>query len=186
MIKKISQIAAYSILCVLVLSIIMCAIIKVDNKPQMETGYSIQVTDTEATNIGEKISDEYVEKFNKKMNDSFKISVLYALFSGKINNRVTMSTSTTLPTFSGYKVQLIYTEEKTLYDNGKAVNKSNGSSDTVKYDTIVFSVLSQKNLSKVDVYYYLHTQSGNYYKFSTVANFDDLYNFIAELPNIKK
>ena len=184
--KKISQIAAYSVICIFVLAIIACGIIKVDNKPKMEAGYSIQITDTEATNIGEKISDENVIVFNKKFNESFKISVLYALFSGRLNNKVEMvGTESNLPTFNGYKVQLIYNEENTLYDNGKVVTKSNGSSEAVKYDTVVLSV-SQNNLNNVDLYYYLHTESNKYYKFSTIANFDELYNFIAELPNFKK
>ena len=182
--KKISQIIAFSVLAVVVLAIVLCAVIKLDYMPQMklpEYPEVIQITDGEAGAITQSLTGDEYKTFVKKFNDSFKLSVLYSLFSGKLGKSISSPKKVTSVTKGGYQVVFMFSSEQVLKDNGKEVTIANNSSETVKFTRLQFYVQPEKGLNE-DVTLYFYTDSSSYYAVTTMANFDDLYNFIKEIP----
>lgn len=190
MVKKISQIAAYTLLCAIVVAVITCAIVKVGYKPTLakmnfETD-KILITDTEvSTNVESYFEEESYKDFLNKFDNAFKQSVLNSLFAGNLGEKPVMKKLDKLPTFYGFKVKFILNEEAELYNNNKIVNVADNSTESVKYNRVVFNVLENKGLTQTSIIYYLNTEE-EYYQFTTLANFDSLYNFIADMPMFTK
>lgn len=187
--KRISQILGYAVLSIVVVAVILCAVIKLDFKPTMQKlnfgPDQIQIKDSEGTAQGGSIGDkdEY-KKFVSKYNDSFKLTVFYSLFSGKLNAKIDKSEQSGLPSFSGYQVTFIYKDSYVLYYEGKQVTTADNSSDKVKYNRITFDVQEDKGLTTTYIYYYNSSNSNSYTRFTTTANFDGLYKYIGELKSI--
>lgn len=185
--KKISQIVAYSVLGVVVLGLVLCAIIKLNFRPEIRMpmvadGDKIQISVSGTSKV--ESSDENIKynTFLNKFDDSFKLTILYSLFSGKIGSELEIKETTSAPSFSGFKVQFIYAETQTLTKNGKEVTSGAVNSNTpVKYNTVVFDVTDAKGLGQVNLYCYINGDD-SYYRINTIANFDGLYNYISEIP----
>jgi len=186
--KRISQIIAFCVLAAVVLSVVFCAIIKIDFMPQMklpEYPEVIQITDAEAGGIYESLSEDTYKNFVIKFNDSFKLSVLNSLFSGKIGKKIEtpVYTSKNPNTISGsgYQVLFVFAEEQTLKDNGKEVTVAKNSTETVKFNRLKFYVEADKGLNE-NITLYFYNNLSYYYSIKTMANFDALYNFIKDIP----
>lgn len=184
--KKISQIIAYFLLGAVVVGLILCAIIKVSYKPEISgltysNGDRIEISVSGTTMID--CSDENInyEKFNKIFNNSFKLTILYSLFSGHLNDEVNVDEkiTTNKPTFVGYKVEFIYATEQVLKNNGKEVALYENSNKPITYTSIVFDVAEDKGLTEVTMY--LELSGVKFKPVKTIANFDNLYTYISEL-----
>ena len=184
--KKISQIIAYSVLSVVVLGLVLCAIIKINFRPEINlplvaNGDKIQIS-LEGTAKVES-SDENInyKEFLNKFDDSFKLTVLYSVFSGKLGSELDIEETKTAPVYNGFKVQFIYTETQTLKKDGKEVTSGAVNSNTpVTFNSLVFDVADAKGLGEVNMYFYTSGEEG-YYKVTTIANFDELYKYISAI-----
>ena len=184
--KKISQIVAYSVLGLVVIGLILCSILKINFMPEIkipttETIGKIQITTTNGTAFVESSNENInVQKFSSTFEDSFKLTVLYSLFSGKISNEQTIQQQASAPSFSGYKVQFIYNESQTLKKDGKNVPIADNATTPITYNRAVFDVKEGNGLTSASIYFYTNGES-KYYKLTTIANFDNLYTYISNL-----
>lgn len=184
--KKISSLVLYLVLGVVVLGLVLCAIIKINFKPELQVPIAnsvgqIQISANNGTSKNEANKESIdVEKFNNKFNSSFELSILYSLFSGKIGNSMKLEKQTTVPSVTGYKVEFIYTEDAVLVINGKEQTIATNSTTPIKYNRVVFGVEEGKGLKGINFYYYINGEK-EYYKVTTIGNFDSLYNYISTL-----
>ena len=191
--SKISQIITYSILAVLVVGIILCAIIPISFKPQLaefKFGQDIiSLSHKEQTNaFGDVDSEEEYKQFKQHFDDSFKLTIMYSLFSGKIGNAQKGDSNPTTetkngkkvsPQFDGYTVVISYhsINAQNIKLNGKDVASASNNSAPRTFNTVTFSVQEGRGLAETDLYFYTNGKE-DYYKITTLANFDNLYNFI--------
>lgn len=185
--KKISQIIAYSLLGVVVLAFVLTATIKKDFAPNIivptyeSKGIEIkQAGLAKYDGLGD--NDNY-NKFVKEYNSSFKLTILYSIFSGEISRtQAVTNIGKTAPSIdSGYVVTFNYPENQVLKSNGKVYYESTNSDTKTLYKKVFFVVENGKGLVSKNIYFYSEANS-SYYKLTTLANFDNLYNFIVELP----
>lgn len=185
--KKISQIVAYSVLGVVVLGLVLCAIIKVNFRPEINlpiiaNGDKIQISLDGTAKVESSDDNIKYKQFLNKFDDSFKLTILYSVFSGRIGSELEIEETTTAPTYNGFKVQFIYTETQTLKKDGKAVTSGAVNSNTpVTFNTLIFDVAEGRGLGEVSLYFYTNGEE-EYYKVTTIANFDSLYTYISEIP----
>ena len=153
--NRIGQIIAFCALALVVVAVVLCAVIKIDYMPQMKLPQYpevIQITDTEAGAISKAITDDDFNTFTTKFNDSFKFSVIYSIFSGKIGKsigspkKVTKGVSTISKT-GDYKVMFMFNEEQVLKDKGKDVTLAINSNEKVTFNRVMFFVQAEKGLS---------------------------------------
>lgn len=183
--KKISQIVTYSLLGVVVLGFILCSIIKINFRPEMKLPTTadndkIQISVSGTAKV--ESSDENInyKTFTSKFDDSFKLTILYSLFSGKIGNEMVIDETKSEPSYTGYKVQFIYAQTQTLKKDGKEVPIADNSNTPITYNSVVFDVPQDKGLVETNIYFY-NTSETNYYKLTVFANFDNLYTYISEI-----
>ena len=185
--KKISQIVMYSVLGIVVLGLILCSIIKINFKPEMQVPVTTAVgkiqieTSTGTSAVDSSNENINTQKFADKFNSSFELTILYSVFSGKISNEIQIDKQTNAPSFSGFKVQFIYAESHTLKKGGKDVMVADNSNTPIKYNRVLFDVTSGGGLKKTSIYFYTNGET-NYYKLTTIANFDELYKYISNMP----
>ena len=79
------------------------------------------------------------------------------------------------------EVQFIYAESHTLKKGGKDVMVADNSNTPIKYNRVLFDVTSGGGLKKTSIYFYTNGET-NYYKLTTIANFDELYKYISNMP----
>ena len=184
--KKISQFIAYGLVGLLAVAVILCAIIKLDYKPEMQmpnlnAGEKIQIE-----KVGTSMVDAYNDninatKFIKEFENSFKLTVLHSLFSGNINNAInTEKQAVTSPTFNEYQVMFVYNETQTLTQNGEPVYIADNSSTPITYDKVFFSVYETNGVETVTLYFY-NKATKKYKPVETIANFDGLYDMIQNM-----
>lgn len=184
--KKISQIIAYSVLGLIVVGLILCSIIKLDFKPSVQVPQTeiigkVQISATDGTSKVDSNNENInIEKFSKEFNNAFKLTILYSVFSGKMGNEAKVDDVDSLPSLTGYKVEFIYNDEYTLKVNSKEVPVADNSSTMVKYNRVIFTVTEGAGLGNADLYFVINGQS-KYYKVSTIANFDKLYEHISNI-----
>ena len=183
--KKISQIVAYAILGVLVIGLVLTAVLKKSYAPNIAVpayeagGINISVPNTSKVDgLGKQ---EDYDEFVRLYNGSFELTLLYALFSGKISREQTIvNDGKTAPSFTaGFVVTFVYPEAQTLKANGSVWYESPSSPETL-YKKVIFAVFEGKGLSTTSIYFYNDTDK-NYYRLNTLANFDSLYEFISGL-----
>ena len=185
--KKISQIVAYTLLGVVVLGFVLCAIIKINfkpeiNMPNLANGDKIQISLTGTSKVESSDENIVYDKFMNKFNNSFELTVLYSVFSGKINSELDIQKTSIKPSYNGYKVQFIYSETQTLKKDGKDVTSDAVNSNTpVTFNRVLFDVAEGKGLGEVVLYFYTEGDS-LFYKVTTIANFDGLYSYISDIP----
>ena len=181
--NKIGLIITYSVLCVFVLAVALCAIIKVDYRPKMKltaSEVSIQINDAQVGSRNESISTEADKKdFIKEFNGCFKLTVLQALFSGNLNKKAVVTRNTSAPSFTnGYKVLFVFDEEgQDLIVNGKPFLIADNSNEAVKYNRMVFNVIEDSGFESVNLYFYANGGS-TYYQVTTLADFSGVYDVI--------
>lgn len=179
--KKISQIVAYLALGVVAVAVLLCAVIKINFKPKVavpvydvNSGITIEKVDGDVQGgllQNEKEHNEFVKKYN----NSFKLTVLYSIFSGKIGSETQVKTDLTSKSEAkGYEVKFNFVEPQTFeYED-----------ETIEYIRVYFSVEADKGLEEKTIW--LETEDGEYAKVITIANFNDLANYIAELNMFAK
>lgn len=185
--KKISQIVTYVILGVLVVGLVLTAVLKKSFAPNISVptytagGITISVPNMAKYEPLDK-QDNYNE-FVNLYNSSFELTILYSVFSGKISREQKIdNVGKTAPSYtSGYVVTFVYPTDQEIKVNGEIWHESVNSDTPTTYRQITFNVLNGKGLTTAYIYFY-NSDEGNYYKLTTLANFDNLYNFISELP----
>ena len=184
--NKIGLIITYSVLCVFILAVALCAIIRVDYRPKINltaSEVSIQINDAQVGARNEAISEEADKNnFIEEFNNSFKLTILQALFSGNLNKEATVTRNTSAPSFSdGYKVLFVFDEDgQDLIVNGKPFLIADNSSEAVKYNRMVFNVVENAGFGSVNLYFYANGGS-TYYQVTTLANFGEIYKTITNM-----
>ena len=185
--KKISQIVAYAILAVVVIGLVLTAVLKKSFAPNIEIpAHSAGGVEIRVPNMAkyEGLGDEEdYNEFVKLYNSSFELTILYSLFSGKISREQTITnTGKTSPSFtSGYVITFLYAEDQEIKVNGKVWHESVNSDKAITYKKVTFNIFEGKGLTTTFIYFY-NSENDSYYKLTTLANYDALYNFISELP----
>lgn len=187
--KKISIITAYTLLGFFVLTLILCAVININFRPEMKLpvyadGDQIEISVPGTSKYQSNKDEINYDKFVKKFNNSFKLTILYSLFSGHLGNEIEVGEDqTTEPSYAGYKVQFTFMQPQELKKNGKVVPIADNSPDAITFSGIVFDVAEGKGLTKVDLFFIIG--EGKYKKVSSIANFDGLYKHISEISMFK-
>lgn len=177
--KKISQIVAYFALGIVAIAVLLCAIIKVDFKPEVNApaynvNSAISIEKVEGQERGGLLTtEEEHNEFVKKYENSFKLTVLYSLFSGKIGSETKIAHVKSKGSAVGYEVKFNFVEEQTFVNND----------EEIEYSKIYFSVEKDKGLEEKTIW--LYAGEDDYYKITTIANFDGLANYIETLAMFK-
>ena len=183
--KKISQIVSYAVLAVIVVGLILCATINLNFRPEMKLpnvskGDRIEISVHGTSQTDSSNENINYNEFNKKFDDSFKLTILYSIFSGHVGNELIIGEiSSNEPTYNGYKVQFTFNELQELKKGGKPVKIADNSNTSLKFDGLIFDVQESKGLGNVDLYFIL--ENNKLQKVTTIANFDELYKYISEL-----
>lgn len=187
--KKINQIIAYTLLGVVLLGLVLTAILKKDFSPNIDLSKGeifIEEKGSGAKYDGLTSKDEKVyNEFVKTYNDSFKLTILYSIFSGKISRKQEIENyGKDAPTFSsGYVVEINFGESQTLKSNGKVYYESVNSDTPTLYKKAFFVVEDGKGLTTK--YIYFRSETNRYYRLTTLANFDELYKNINQMDMFK-
>lgn len=193
--KKISQIIAYVVLGIVVVGLVLTAVLKKDfapniNVPTYNAGQGdifIEQKGSGAKYDGLSSKDEKVyNEFVAKYNNSFKLTILYSVFSGEISRKQEIENyGKDAPTFTdGFVVTFNFNEKQTLKSNGKVYYESVNSKTETLYTKVFFVVENAKGLTTKNIYFYSQ-ENARYYKLTTLANFDDLYNYISNFDMFK-
>lgn len=185
--KKISQIIAYTILGVLVVGLVLTAVLKKSFAPNIAIpAHSAGGIEISVPNMAkyEGLGDEEdYNEFVKLYNSSFELTILYSIFSGKISREQTITNNgTTAPSYTnGYVVTFLYPQDQEIKVNGEVWHESVNSNTPITYKKVTFNILEGRGLTTTYIYFY-NSENNSYYKLTTLANFDALYNFVSELP----
>lgn len=198
--RTITYSALLSVILALATIIIILSSIRVDLKPKFisdPSSYSIYISGTEKMYIDEG-SEEY-EEFYKAYKDSFNISYLSALFTGKLgaykieestnqfysNGTAKTGMSNILKTALGNNyVKLSYaTEQQVKKANGDIYYSIYHSTEyDLKYEDVYFTLNTENKDSNL-TFYFGTTGTGSGYtitKISVRANTYALYDFVTE------
>ncbi len=187
--KKINQIIAYTLLGVVLLGLVLTAILKKDFSPNIDLSKGelfIEEKGSGAKYDGLTSKDEKVyNEFVKTYNDSFKLTILYSIFSGKISRKQEIENyGKDAPTFSnGFVITINFGEAQTLKSNGKVYYESTNSDTPTLYKKAFFVVEDGKGLTTK--YIYFRSETNRYYRLTTLANFDELYKNINQMDMFK-
>lgn len=185
--KKISQIIAYAVLGVLVVGLVLTAVLKKSFAPNIaipaHTAGGVEIRVPNMAKYEGLGDEEDYNEFVNLYNSSFELTLLYSIFSGKISREQTITnTGTTAPSFTaGYVITFLYAEEQEIKVNGQVWHESVNSNTATTYKKVTFNIFEGKGLTTTYIYFY-NNENNSYYKLTTLANFDNLYNFISELP----
>lgn len=185
--KKISQIVTYVILGVLVVGLVLTAVLKKSFAPNISvpayTAGGITISVPNMAKYEPLDKQENYNEFVSLYNSSFELTILYSVFSGKISREQKIDNiGKTAPSFtSGYVVTFVYPTDQVIKVNGEIWHESVNSDTPTNYRQITFNIFENKGLTTVFIYFY-NNDTSTYYKLTTLANFDALYNFVSELP----
>jgi len=184
--KKISQIILYTVLGVVVLGLILTSVLKKDFAPNIavptHTSKGIEIRSANVAQYDGLSNEEKYNEFVDIYSDSYKLTILYSVFSGEISRKQEISNyGKKAPDIkNGYIVTFNYSEPQTLKVNGEDYIESVNSNTKTTYNKVVFNVLENKGLRSSLIYFY-SLENDTWYKLTTLANFDSLYDFISEL-----
>ena len=149
------------------------------------TFIKIYQSDTQSASYG-TVYGENTEEYKKIMelyNDSFKTTLMSALFQNKLGEKVTVKEGyKSLSSLSGTYIEFFYNESQNIMLDGqeyKAEIVSNTS-----YIRVVIEVLDTTDFSQINVYFkYRDTGANNYsyVRFLTYARQAELYDYIEKL-----
>ncbi len=186
--KKISKIIAYTLLCLVVVGFGLMAIIKKDFSPNIKLP-SYEISSIQIIQENPKKTDGLGKKsdydaFVNEYENSFKLTILYSLFSGEISREQKVEYLKSKPsTSSSIVVDITYSVDQTLMCNGKVYEEGSGNKTEIKYRKVFFVVEGEKGLETKKIYF--QSTNNSYYQLTTLANFDGLYSFIMGLNMFK-
>ena len=182
MAKKIGAIVSVSIIGVLILATIIMASINVN--------YSINCAKPQAVYVAYKTLDQensadiYTDEIIEYINNASKENSLTALFNGNLGKKATVnvksSAGLTIQTTTGYFVRYHYTTKQNLMEGNSKFTDNKG--NVVQYEDLVFVVKANAGSVKTTVYVIPEADEPDVYTHQYIleANFDDLYDFLAE------
>lgn len=187
--QKIGLIALLSFVGVLVVTTVVLGVVKKDYMPEF-TNCAIEITVTDESSqhyyagVNAAYSDsqkEALKQMNELFKNSYKQSVLASMLNGNLNNEVEIEYSATMPTQSGYRL-MFEVEESVLMQNGSAYHLNEDSEDVV-YTQIYFDVEEGAGFNPFNTYVKVQIDESRvaYYKLTTLANTQTLYDYVAEL-----
>lgn len=182
--NKLWLIAVYCVVGILLISVIVSSIIKMDYKPEIDNPYIINIQDGTYAKYIAASKENNTERYNEildEFNKSFDESVLTAVFSGKTGFESIVSEygkNNPNTNFTGFRVEFVYETEKTIMLNEKPYNPPTDTSKTISYTKILFDVNEEAGMSRHYIYYVSYdqaTQKNIYYQQSVMCDFADLY-----------
>lgn len=185
--KKISQIVAYTLLGIVVIGLILSAVLKKDFAPNISipsyVSGGVEISEAGLAKYDGLSDKDNYNRFVNEYNNSFKLTILYSVFSGKISREQNISNygKTSPSLYNGFVVTFNYPENQVLKTNGTIYHEATNSDDEVLFKKVFFAVESDKGLTAHKIYFYSEANSA-YYELETLANFDSLYNLIRQLP----
>lgn len=190
--RKLGIIITLSVVGVLVVTTILLSILNKNYKPEFDsTPYEVVIsneTDSGFYYGGTAYSDIQKENFEKIVdlfNSSFKQSILASMLNGNLNAEVEIEyEGTTVPTASGYKVELKY-PETLLKKDGVAYQQATSDPER-QFTSIIFYVTEGSGYDTLSMYAKVQLTSTTigYYQIDSLANTSALYTFLSELNYI--
>lgn len=190
--RKLGIIITLSVVGVLILATILLSVFNKNYKPEFDnTPYQVTITNANSSgfyNAGTAYTEnqrENFDKFVRLFDNSFKQSVFASMLNGNLGNEVEIEYhGTTVPTSSGYRVELKYSE--TLLKKDGVAFKQASSDPEREFTEIVFYVAEGNGYAQVNMYAKVQLTSTTigYYEISTLANTSEMYGFLSELNYI--
>lgn len=183
--KKVLIGVSLAIVLVIAVTTIVLAVVQKSYKPDFyldpQTVKIVRLEDSmEFESSKSHSSSAKFEKFVDLFEQSFKQSVLGSIFSGNSSKNIDIELVSKMPTFEGgYEITLDFKAEMTLKKDGKNFVSGTNSEKEIKYSKVIFNI-TEKNGYK-QIYLYAKEVVGKntyYYEISTVANTNELYNFV--------
>ncbi len=196
MTKKITLIICYCLIGVIAAALIICALVPKNYLPQTNDPDTLQVTyieDTNKTATYQKGSSSFNEEdYNRIMTsfrNSFKQSVLSALFAGELITTTTVSgigQNTISKPDSGFQITFYYDDYQNIYENGSVYNDPNYSIRPVQTKIMYCYITNDIGFSGIYLYYEDDSQGGDveYYRLQTIASTSELHSLCMEILNI--
>lgn len=191
MAKKISLIAVSVVALAIIVAITVLGFVKTTYRPDFATPFKYEVVAVESNLNGgyysENKNKEKFEEINNAFNNGFKESKLNSIFSGRngYNKRIERITDK-LVFQTGYQLTLSYLENQILTVDGETYYHVTNSTRKIEYKNVIINITEEKGLNVVELYYENEytdkdgDKETHYYKQSVYANFEDVYNFIAD------
>ena len=175
----------YCLCGLLIISTVVCCVVNVNYKPQIQTPYVINVQDNNYAKytVGSSQTGGRYNEMLDAFNNSFSENVLTSIFSGRagFDSRIIESTSKDpMASFTGFKVRFTC-EESEIMLNGKPYNPPTNTSKTLKYTDIIFNVTENDSMQKHYIYYAVIddvTSKTVYYQQTVMCDFSGLYDLL--------
>jgi len=190
--RKLGIIIALSIVGVLIVTTILLSVFTKNYKPEFDNApYQVTITNSGGSGFyhaGTAYPEIQKENFDKIVNlfdNSFKQSVLASMLNGNLGNEVEIEYhGSTVPTTSGYRVELKYAE--TLLKKDGVAFKQATSDPEREFTEIIFYVVEGSGYAQINMYakVELTSTTTGYYKISTLANTAAMFEFLSELNYI--
>lgn len=179
--KKTLLIAVYSLVVVVVLGIIACAVIPASTYPQIKDPTSeIIINYDSSTRIALTPENKNYKKVLNEVKDGFKVNFLTGLFNGYLSSTDKDQVATSTKP-DGLYITFNYLEEQTLKINGKEVTKSSNSTAKIKYTTLSFAVSETDAGSLVSVYFTTTDEEPSKYSVRYYANLSDVFELVEDI-----
>jgi hypothetical protein len=153
-------------------------------RPQIDNPYIINIQDGSYAKYIAASKENNTERYNEivdEFNQSFNESVLTSVFSGKSGfTSIVSEYGKTNPNtnFTGFRVEFVYEQEKTIMLNDKPYNPPTNTSKTISYTKILFDVTEEEGMARHYIYYVSFdevSQKNVYYQQSVMCDFSDLH-----------
>ena len=192
--KKVSLIVGYSLLAVIGIAIILCALIPVRYMPEVKDPQYVTISSLSNSRkqVFYDVNSQYFNKdgYNEFMDEfksSFSQSVLTAMFTGKLssNQEVYPNPDFNYPT-EGYKITFGYLEYQKIMLNGKVYKDPTYSTRDAEYKTMNCYISDEEGFVTFYMYFEDDSESTTVvYRMNTIASTKGLYNYISELDTFK-
>jgi len=186
--RKVISIVVLALVAILSISIILCAYLPKNfnfglNNPEYIIVHSTDNKNVDNTSYfkqGEYSDGKVYNKIMDLYNQSFKTTILGAMFQGKAFTNVSAEEGyKSLSSLTGTSIEFVYQNSQKLMLNGKPYKASIVSN--TDYISVVIEVVNNQSLAKVNAYFkYRDTGSNNYsyVRFATYSAQADLYDYL--------
>jgi len=175
--KKIGTLISMGVVAILAITIITMVIIPVNYKPIIANPASISIRNSNNDNGLYTTTNtnhiNYINNILEKFENSFTRSYLSALFAGQINSTLIITQSSSIESFSSYKLTFNYNTAQTL--------TVNGISQTHTYDKVIFSVSDTTGYNEINIYFQQTVNDDQYYVMKTFASQSVLFDYLETL-----
>lgn len=183
--RKVISIVVLALVAIMSISIILCAYLPKNfnfgfNNPDYIVVHSSDNANVDDTSYFKNGETQVYNKIMELYNQSFKTTILGAMFQGKAFTTVSAEEGyKSLSSLTGTSIEFVYQNSQKMMLNGKPYKASIVTN--TNYISVVIEVVNHQSLTKVNAYFkYLDTGSNNYsyVRFATYSAQADLYDYL--------